>query len=105
MAECCLFNEVEFGASWDELVRTSDRFPSTTSSVGLGRSFAWNQWARLNGVVDAEFKTLRTADAKERFATMAELLRGQGEDNAQDVRSAGAGRTIPIRPVEQLQLF
>lgn len=101
------FDEVEFGASWDELVRTADRFPSTATSVGLGRSFAWNQWARVNGVVDADFKTLRTADAKERFATMAELLRCQGEDNALDARNAGAGagKVIPIRQVEQLQLF
>ncbi len=34
------FDEVEFGASWDELVRNADRFPSTSTTVGLGRSFA-----------------------------------------------------------------
>lgn len=94
------FDEVEFGASWDELVRTADRFPSSSTSVGLGRSFAWNQWARVNNVVDADFKVLRTADAKERFAMMADLLRGRGEDNAQDARNRPA-RVIPIREVEQ----
>lgn len=98
------FDEVEFGASWVELVRTADRFPSSSTSVGLGRSFAWNQWARVNNVVDADFKVLRTADAKERFSTMADLLRGRGEDNAQDARNSPA-RVIPIRQVEQLALF
>lgn len=34
------FDEVEFGASWEELVRSSDRFPSTSTTVGLGRGFA-----------------------------------------------------------------
>lgn len=34
------FDEVEFGASWEFLVQNSDRFPSTTTTVGLGRSFA-----------------------------------------------------------------
>lgn len=98
------FDEVEFGASWDELVRTADRFPSSSTSVGLGRSFAWNQWARVNNVVDADFRVLRTADAKERFAAMADLLRGRGEDNAQDARNRPA-RIIPIRQAEQLHLF
>ncbi|PWF45092.1 hypothetical protein C7C56_018050 [Massilia glaciei] len=35
-----LFDAVEFGASWDEPVRGSDRFPSTSTTVGPGRSFA-----------------------------------------------------------------
>jgi len=81
------FDAVEFGASWEDLVRNADSFPSTSSTVGLGRSFSWNQWARVNNVVDAEFNVLRTDDARERFATTADLLRGQGADNAQDSRS------------------
>lgn len=99
------FDEVEFGASWDDLVRNAASFPSSNTTVGLGRSFAWNQWARVNNVVDGDFKVHRDAAARERFAVMAELLRGQGEDNAQDGRNARAGRTIPIVAVEQLQLF
>lgn len=95
------FDEVEFGASWDELVRTADRFPSSSTSVGLGRSFAWNQWARVNNVVDADFRVLRTADAQQRFAMMAELLRGSGEDNAQDARNT-IKNIIPIYEVAQL---
>lgn len=99
------FDEVEFGASWDDLVRNADRFPSSSTSVGLGRSFAWNQWARVNNVVDAEFKVLRADADRERFAVTADLLRGQGEDNAQDSRSRPDSRTIPIVRAEQLQLF
>lgn len=79
------FDEVEFGGSWDELVRTADRFPSSSTTVGLGRSFARNQWARVNGVVDDAFHVKRGADERARFRAMANQLRG--EDNALDVRS------------------
>ncbi|PSM16294.1 hypothetical protein [Nitratireductor sp. StC3] len=79
------FDEVEFGGSWDELVRTADRFPSTSTTVGLGRSFAWNQWARVNGVVDDAFRVKRGVDDRARFRAMANQLRG--EDNALYVRS------------------
>lgn len=82
------FDEVEFGAPWEELVRTADRFPSSNTSVGLGRSFAWNQWARVNDVVDVNFRVLRTAEARARFAFMADSLRDT--DNALDARSAAA---------------
>lgn len=80
------FDEVEFGASWEKIVRTSDRFPSTKTTVGLGRSFAWNQWARVNNVVDVNFKVLRSPEARARFLRMAHRLRGEGFDNAQDAR-------------------
>lgn len=79
------FDIVEFGASWEDLVRNADSFPSSNTSVGLGRSFAWNQWARVNGVVDSEFNVLNGRQDKERFATMADTLRGS--DNALDARS------------------
>lgn len=77
------FDEIEFGATWEELVRNADRFPSSNTTVGLGRSFAWNQWARVNGVVDANFKVRRELSA--RFIAMADELRG--DDNALDARA------------------
>lgn len=89
------FDEVEFGASWEFLVQNSDRFPSTTTTVGLGRSFAWNQWARVNDVVDQTFVVHRTPDAVARFAHMADLLRR--DDNALD------SRTIKIHPTQRRQ--
>lgn len=79
------FSEVEFGKSWDELVRTADRFPSTNTTVGLGRSFAWNQWARVNDVVDEAFRVRRGAEDRARFLALAEQLRG--DDNAFDARA------------------
>lgn len=78
------FDVVEFGASWEQLVNTSDRFPSSSTTVGLGRSFAWNQWARVNGVVDADFKVKR--GRKVIFMRRADELRGV--DNALDRRAA-----------------
>ncbi|CAE6843589.1 hypothetical protein [Paraburkholderia aspalathi] len=95
------FDTVEFGASWEELVRSADRFPSTSTTVGLGRSFAWNQWARVNDVVDANFRVKRRDADRARFALLSDGLRD--EDNALDSRSPG----IPIVPVpvaEQMQL-
>ena len=80
------FSEVGFGASWDELVRTADRFPSTSTTVGLGRSFAWNQWARVNQVVDDNFRVKRGAADRARFLALADQLRHDG--NALDARSA-----------------
>ncbi len=80
------FDAVEFGADWEDLVRNAERFPSSNTTVGLGRSFAWNHWARVNGVVDGEFKVRR--ELSEQFAARAAAL--LGEDNALDARWAGA---------------
>ncbi|WP_395398678.1 hypothetical protein ACHMW6_00065 (plasmid) [Pseudoduganella sp. UC29_106] len=82
------FDEVEFGATWDELVNNADRFPSTTTTVGLGRSFAWNQWARVNNAVDADFRVLRSPSDRQRFVDMADALRS--DDNALDQRTKRA---------------
>lgn len=97
------FDAVEFGASWEDLVRTADRFPSSSTTVGLGRSFAWNQWARVNNVVDADFK-VRIED-RARFIQMAERLR-RDTDNAFDSRAglAPCSTEAPVRFVRQAEL-
>jgi len=77
------FDAIEFGATWEELVRDADRFPSSNTTVGLGRSFAWNQWARVNGVVDEHFRVRR--ELSSHFAQMADQL--CGDDNALDARA------------------
>ena len=74
------FSEVEFGASWDELVRTADRFPSTTTTVGLGRGFSWNHWARVNDVVDDCFRVRRSEADRSRF--LAASIGSRQPDNA-----------------------
>lgn len=78
------FDEVEFGASWEDLVRNGESFPSSNTTIGLGRSFAWNQWARVNDVVDENFKVRRSD--KRRFIAIADAMRGP--DNALDRRAA-----------------
>jgi hypothetical protein len=79
------YDELRFGDSWDNLVRDAPSFPSSATSVGLGRSFAWCQWALVNGVVDHKFRVKRTRLAH--FAAAAdELMRA---DNAFDNRSCG----------------
>lgn len=89
------FNRVEFGASWDEMVLNADRFPSTNTCVGLGRSFAWNQWARVNEVVDDHFRVKTSNSDRQRFIAMSELL--QKNDNALD-RRVGNSKAITIHP-------
>lgn len=90
------FKAVEFGAEWDELVRNADSFPSTNTCVGLGRSFSWNQWARVNGVVDDTFRVLR--EKRSLFLATSEALRGP--DNALDARS---GQGISLDQLRGLQ--
>lgn len=85
------FDTVEFGATWEDMVRNADKFPSTKTTVGLGRSFAWNQWARVNGVVDSEFRVITAK--REHFMAMADMLRG--DDNALDRRSCGDVAPLP----------
>lgn len=78
------FDAIEFGASWDEFVRNADRFPSANTTVGLGRSFSWNQWARVNRVVDDDFRVRRCATDRSRFLAASIGLRQP--DNALDAR-------------------
>jgi len=85
------FDAVAFGADWEDLVRNAERFPSSNTTVGLGRSFAWNHWARVNGVVDADFMVRRDLSAV--FAERAAAL--LGEDNALDSRGCGSGEDSP----------
>ena len=75
------FDEIQFGATWEELVRNADRFPSTNTTVGLGRSFSWNQWARVNGVVDEAFRVRRGETDRARFLARAAELRQSGNAN------------------------
>ncbi|MCX4177839.1 MULTISPECIES: hypothetical protein [Paraburkholderia] len=95
------FDEVEFGATWEELVRGADRFPSTSTTVGLGRSFAWNQWARVNDVVDDDFRVRRGEADRARFAMMSDTLRDH--DNALDSRTPGIPIVV-IPAAEQMDL-
>jgi hypothetical protein len=83
------FDIVEFGADWETLVRSAERFPSSATTVGLGRNFAWNHWAVRNDVVDAEFRVHRDAGNRERFLTLSTPpLDG---DNALDRRAPNLG--------------
>lgn len=97
------FDSIEFGASWEELVRNHDRFPSSATSVGLGRSFSWCQWARVNSVVDNEFKVHRGETDRKRFMDRSTAL--AGPDNAQDSRNDSSdGAKQPRRRIIQLKL-
>jgi len=85
------FSAVEFGGNWEDLVRSADKFPSSTTTVGLGRSFAWNQWAKLNDVVNDDFSVKRGEADRERFTQRADQLRDP--DNALDSRTTASRST------------
>jgi hypothetical protein len=92
------FDAVEFGATWEDMVRNADSFPSSNTTVGLGRSFAWNQWARVNKVVDTDFRVRRNMRAT--FLATAEGLREA--DNALDARSGSAAASVPLAAAERI---
>lgn len=83
------FDTVEFGASWEDMVRNADSFPSSKTTIGLGRNFAWNHWARVNDVVDADFNVHRDEVSVARFQRQANALREA--DNALDARTTEEG--------------
>jgi hypothetical protein len=78
------FDTVEFGDTWERLVRNAERFPSSKSTVGLGRGFAWNHWARVNGIVDQDGVFIA-----DRQWCLNEADRLRQSDNALDQRMCG----------------
>lgn len=72
-------------------MRNADSFPNANTTVGLGRSLAWNQWARVNNVMDAEFHVRR--DRRDVLLAMAESLRDA--DNASDARGGAKLASAP----------
>lgn len=77
---------IEFGEGWMETVKNADSFPSSKTTIGLGRKVAWVQFAIVNGIIDRDtFKVDRSN--LDFFVEMAAELRG--DDNALDVRTCG----------------
>lgn len=73
-----------YGKEWLEFVnKPADQWPTTSITVGLGRTFAWNHWARVNQITNAEGRV--TADPAQLLAK-AEELQAQG-GNAADRRT------------------
>lgn len=93
-----MLGAINFAATWNDLVRNADSFPSTSTAIGLGRSFAWNQWARVNDVVGAEFHVRR--DRRDVFLAMAASLRNAG--NALDARDTSTAVSVPAAASVQL---
>jgi len=77
------FDEIEMGAGFMELIGSGKRWPSTSTTVGLGRSFSWNHWARMNNVVDNNGKVIAS---KEYCLANANNLKMSG-GNAMDSRA------------------
>jgi len=77
------FDEIEMGAGFMELIGSGKRWPSTSTTVGLGRSFAWNHWARMNNVCDSAGKVTAS---REHCIAQADKLKAAG-GNAADLRT------------------
>ena len=77
------FDEIEMGAGFMELIGSGERWPSTSTTVGLGRSFAWNHWARMNEVCDEHGTVTMDRDA---CLAKAAALQDKG-GNARDLRT------------------
>lgn len=78
------YDEIEFGASWESMVRNAESFPSSNTTVGLGRSFAWNQWAVVNNIIDKDGRWI--GNRSELLKEADRLLAERTGDNALDAR-------------------
>ncbi len=78
------FDAIEMGGGFMELIGSGNRWPSTKTTVGLGMDFAWNHWARMNNVVDADGKVIEAR--REWFRAKARQLQDDG-GNAEDLRT------------------
>ena len=78
-------DECTWDKDWLEFVnKPADQWPTTKITVGLGRSFAWNHWARENGIVSRETgEFIGDRDVLLRRANELQLTGG----NAADLRS------------------
>ena len=77
-------DECTFDKAWEDFVaKPADQWPTTKITVGLGRSFAWNHWARENGIVDR--KTGEFIGDRAECLRRADELQGAG-GNAADLR-------------------
>lgn len=85
------FDEIEMGGSFEDLIGSGDRWPSTKTTVGLGMKFAWGHWARMNKIVDGNGKVIADPDHCLSMATLEQESGG----NAMDQRTCGLGG-IPI---------
>lgn len=77
------FDSIEMGAGFMEMIGSGDRWPSAKTTVGLGRSFAWNHWARMNNVVNDAGKVIA---GREWCLAKADKLRNKDGGNAMDLR-------------------
>jgi len=76
----CTYDKV-----WEEFIdKPADQWPTTSITVGLGRAFAWNHWARENGIVDRA--TGEFIENSARYLAKAEQLKAAG-GNAADLRT------------------
>jgi hypothetical protein len=76
----CTYDKV-----WEEFCnKPADQWPTTSITVGLGRAFAWNHWARENGIVDRA--TGEFVENSTRYLAKAEQLKAAG-GNAADLRT------------------
>lgn len=80
---------IEFGETWDEMVRDRESFPSSKTTVGLGRKVSWTQFGIVNGIIDKD-TFLVDREHLDFFVEMADELRGSA-DNALDRRTCGGG--------------
>lgn len=78
-------DECTYDQKWLDLINEpAGQWPTTSITVGLGRKFAWNHWAREHGIVSRD--TGEFIGDREHCKQMAAALQGSG-GNAADVRA------------------
>ena len=65
------FSSIEMGAGFIDMIGYGSHWPSSKTTVGLGRSFAWNHFARINNIVDSNGRVIKLFSFK---ALRADLI-------------------------------
>lgn len=74
----------DYGPQWEALINEpADQWPTVSVTVGLGRSFAWNHYARVEGITD---KAGRVVMDPAECLRRADEMKARG-GNAADLRT------------------
>jgi hypothetical protein len=86
--------DCDYDGDWEAMCDEKGRWPSKDVTVGLGRSFAWNHWARQNGIVSQAGEFVADPDKYLAEASKAKGSGGNAADSAKPCEMEGNSVTV-----------